>query len=173
MIELSAVRLHWLGDDDGDSTGDLCAHSPVSFCVCGETLVSPEDGDWTVSAAAIYLLRALEREHTKDSPVGDHIFPCCGHGIYDVGKPDVVICGCPSGVDLEICHKPDGLLLVAEDGRMIKVSQRDWQDAVLAFSSQVLNFYDQSQPKYGFSEEDRNGYKAMMAEWKRRHSSFA
>lgn len=172
MIELSAVRLHWLSDDR-DATGDLCAHSPVSCRVGGEALVSPEDGDWTVSAAAIYLLRALEREHSKAAPVGDHIFPCCGHGLYDVGEQDVVICGCPSGVDFKILHLTDGFLLVAEDGRRIKVSQRDWQNAVLAFSSQVLRFYEQSQPKRGFSEDDQKGYIAMMAEWRRRHSSHA
>jgi hypothetical protein len=77
MITLVPTRLHWIKDDGTDDPCDLCAHSPVQFEIDGNTLVAAEDGDATVGAAAIYLLRTLEQDHTDDNPVGDHLFPCC------------------------------------------------------------------------------------------------
>ena len=78
MITLMPTRMHWIRDDGTDDPSDLCAHSPVRFEVGDKILVAPDHGDFTVSAAAIYLLRTLERNHTSDAPVGDQLFPCSG-----------------------------------------------------------------------------------------------
>ena len=80
MIILTPTRLHWI-KDDGDDQSDLCAHSPVLFQIEDKILVAPSDGNVTVSAAAIYLLRTLERDHTKGKPVGEQLLPCCGHAL--------------------------------------------------------------------------------------------
>jgi hypothetical protein len=167
MITLSADRLHWISDDGSDEPSDLCAHSPVTCQIDDQVIAQPEDGDWTVSASAIFLLRALGRDHTKESKVGDQIFPCCGHGIFDVGEPEVVICGCPSGIDFEIRHTDTTFQLSTEDGRVIDVPKYDWRNAVLRYSDQVMEFYDQSAPKEPSDEEDRKGFAAMMSEWRR------
>jgi len=103
MIKLEPTRLHWIKDDNIDVPTDLCAHSPVKFEIDNEIIVKPDDGDWSVNATSIFLLRCLRKNHTKEKPIcSAQIFPCCGHGIYDVNEPEVVICGCPSGIDLEI-----------------------------------------------------------------------
>ena len=170
MITLRAERLHWIGDDGNDDPNDLCAHSPVTCKINDESIASPDDGDWTVSASAIFLLRSLDREHTKKAPVGDQIFPCCGHGIYDVGDEEVVICGCPNGIDFEIRHGNQEITLSLDDDRQLTVTREEWEQAVLGFSDQILRFYDNSAQKDPGDEESKKGFKAMMAEWHRLHS---
>jgi hypothetical protein len=167
MITLSANRLHWMRDNGTDEPWDLCAHSPVTFEIDDEVITRPEDGDWTVSASAIFLLRALGRNHTKESKVGDQIFPCCGHGIYEVGESEVAICGCPLGIDFEIRHTESSVQISTEDGRVIEVPREDWRNAVLRYSDQVMEFYDRFAPKTPADEVDRKGFAAMMAEWQR------
>ncbi len=169
MITLRADRLHWISDDGSDEPSDICAHSPVSFQISDHVISSPDDGDWTVSASAIYLLRALDRDHTHESSVGDHIFPCCGHSIYDVGEPEVVICGCPSGIDFEIRRIGDEFQLTTDDKATIAIPERVWRSAVLTYSEQIMAFYDQASLKQP-DEGDREGFIAMMSEWRRLHN---
>ena len=99
--------------------------------------------------------------------VGDQIFPCCGHQFYDVGKPEVAILGCASGIDFEIRHLMNTYQLTAEDGRIIAVSENDWREAVLNFSDAVMDFYDRSMPKEPADDDERKDFSAMMIEWQR------
>src|SRR5690606_38227666 len=69
-LVLRPTRLHWLDEPLGDPA-DLCVHSPVQVEVDGVALIRPEDGDWTVSAASLYLLRTLTHTHNATSRVGD------------------------------------------------------------------------------------------------------
>lgn len=168
MITLTPTRLHWIKDDGVDDPYDLCAHSPIRFEIDSETLVAPEDGDATVSAAALYLLRTLERDHTRERPVGDQLFPCCGHAMYDTGDADVVICGCPNGSNVFITRNTDCIRLATQDGRIYSVSVDDWRHATNDFSDVVRQFYDNSLPKTPSSDEESQGFAKMMAEWNRR-----
>ena len=87
MITLQATSLTWLNTEE-DCPTDLCAHGKVHFAIDDIEFVAPAE-EWTLSAAAIYLLRTLERDHTPANRVGDHLFPCCGHTIYaDEGCED-------------------------------------------------------------------------------------
>ena len=167
MITLRADRLHWISDNGRDEPYDLCAHSPVSLQIDDQILARPEDGEWTVSASAIFLLRALRRDHIKESRVGDQIFPCCGHCIYDVGKPEVAILGCASGIDFEIRHLMNIYQITSDDGRIIDVPENDWREAVLDFSDAVMDFYDRSMPKEPADDDERKDFSAMMIEWQR------
>jgi hypothetical protein len=115
VIVLRPTNLHWI--DGINDPADLCAHSPVEFRIGGATLIKPSDGDWTVSAAALYLLRTLSQPHTKQQPITDYLFPCCGNGIFEVeGRDDVRIVGCNSGIDFEVVRTDDEVALTAEDG---------------------------------------------------------
>lgn len=168
MITLVPTRLHWVKDDGIDDPLDLCAHSPVQFQIDGETLVDPADGDATVSAAAIYLLRTLARDHTKENPVGERLFPCCGNAMFDTGGDDIVICGCPNGSDVWVVHDRDSTVqLTTASGQSYKVTEAEWLDAVKAFSDLVRQFYDDSLPKTP-PAIDIDAYAKMMAEWDRR-----
>jgi hypothetical protein len=62
------MNLHWI-NGSADDRADLCAHARVEFRTNGDVLIRPDDGIWTVSAAAVYLLRTLSRQHTKSEPV--------------------------------------------------------------------------------------------------------
>ena len=172
MITLVPTRLHWIKDDGIDDPSDLCAHSPLHCQIDGTTLVAPEDGDVTVSAAAIYLLRTLERNHTRDDPVGDKLFPCCGHAMYDNGDEDVLICGCRNGSDVFVTLElNDTIRQTSRDGESYVVSVHDWRHAINRFSDYVRQFYDVSLPKAP-SEYDVAGFVKMRAEWERRRSQL-
>lgn len=164
---MEPTRLHWI-KDEGDDPADVCAHSPVRLVISEHSLVTPDDGDWTVSASAVVLLRTLSRDHTKQHPAGEHLFPCCGDCI-DVGEDDVVICGCPSGKDFEITHGPGSVALRA-DGQTHTVSEADWRDAVFSFCDEVMAFYERSSPKTPSDAEDRKGFDRMMSEWRHRRA---
>src|SRR6516165_605755 len=109
VVILQPVSLRWI-QGAADDPKDLCAHGDVEFRIGDGVLLDPTTGkDLTVSAAALYLLRTLSVPHTKDAPVGDHLFPCCGFNMYDVpGQQDVVVCGCFHGEDFEVLHQVSG-----------------------------------------------------------------
>lgn len=172
MIQLVPTRLHWVQDDGNDDPADLCAHSPVSLLVDGVPLITPEAGDFTVNAAAIYLLRTLDRNHTPESPVGEQLFPCCGHAMHDTGGDDVLIIGCPKGVDLSVKHSGSDVKLTTATGESFQIPFLDWHSAVLKFSGLVKQFYERSLAKSP-GKDDAAGFAKMMAEWERRMSPFA
>jgi len=73
-IILRPTDLHWIGGAADDPT-DLCAHSGVDFQIEDTVLIRPADGEYAVSAAALFLLRTLSKSHTK----GPRRSPKSGH----------------------------------------------------------------------------------------------
>lgn len=173
MVTLEPTRLHWIKDDGADDPRDLCAHSPVRFEVDGVPLVGPDAGDFTVSAAAIYLLRTLERDHVPAAPVGEHLFPCCGHAMYDTGDDDVTICGCPNGRNVDVVHADDVVRLTLVDGRTFIVPTDEWRRAVHRFADRVREFYERSLPKTPADDTDAAGLARLWIEWNRRRAPTA
>jgi hypothetical protein len=132
----------------------------VDFRVGGDMLVQPSDGDWTVSAAALYLLRTLSQSHTKSHPVADHLFPCCGHAMFEAeGEEDVVIIGCPNGMDFELVHTGATVVLAATDGRRYEIQNGEWRASVYGFADAVQRFYNLSTPKAFEDEDAAKGFK--------------
>ncbi len=168
MLILRATNLHWL-DVTAPDPADLCIHSPVEVVVGTARLVEAYAGDWTVSASALYLLRTLERPHTKSDPVGDHLFPCCGFTMYDIaGEDDVAIVGCPNGVDIEVTRHAGQIILTTADGKNHSVPFADWKRAVCRFSYVLREFYKRSPPRMPADPENEKGFRKFMAEWDRR-----
>ena len=168
LIILHPTNLHWINDSP-DDPGDLCAHGGVDFRIDGDALVRPGDGVWTVSAAALYLLRTLSQPHTKTQRVGEHLFPCCGHGIFEVeGKDDVLIIGCNSGIDFEVVQVGDQVLLTPRDGEQHWVGISDWKSAVCEFSDAVEAFYIASSPKEPVDDFEQRSFRKFRSEWSRR-----
>jgi len=170
VVTLRPVELHWI-DGAEDDPSDLCAHGDVEFRIDGDTLSDGFSGQGlTVSAAALYLLRTLSVPHTKDSPVGELLFPCCGFAMYDLpDEKDVVICGCPNGEDFEVAHRQDGSGVVVRsvEGKEWSVDWVVWRAAVFAFADRVAEFYISCSVKQP-SEEDEPGFQKFLAEWERR-----
>ena len=169
MITLQPTNLHWI-DSIGDAQ-DLCAHSAVDFRIGDSILVKSSDGDWTVSVTALYLLRTLSQPHTKQQPITEYLFPCCGNGIFEIeGQDDVQIVGCNSGIDFEVMRIDNEVILTAEDGTQHRVACSDWTKAVCEFSDSVQAFYVASPPKEPEDEWEQRSFRKFLSEWSRRRS---
>ena len=169
MVVLRPVNLRWI-EDAADDPADFCAHGDVEFRIGDDTLLEPAGRELTVSAAALYLLRTLSVIHSRESPVGDHVFPCCGHSLYDAeGEPDVVVCGCAYGEDFEVLHQVSGAGVVvrASDGREWPIGWAEWRSAVFGFADSVSDFYAACSVKQ-VAPDDAAGFAKFVAEWERR-----
>lgn len=169
MVILRPKNLRWI-NGASDDPKDLCAHGHVDFRIDGDTLLGTEERDLTLSAAALYLLRTLSVPHTKEAPVGEHLFPCCGFNMWDIpGQDDVAIGGCPNGEDFEVFHQVGGggVIIRAADRREWEASWPDWRAAVFAFADQISAFYAACSPKQP-SDDDSAGFEKFKIEWKRR-----
>lgn len=168
MLTLAVSNLHWIKDASGDPL-DLCAHGIVDLRI--DDVVIPElvSYDCTVSAAALYLLRSLSRPHKRGT--GEHLFPCCGFSMYDVPEQDdVLILGCPIGVDLDILHEPSAIAIGTAGSRLHRVSETVWRAAVFAFADRVSQFYRTSSPKRP-SSDDTDGFRKFLREWHARRGT--
>lgn len=169
MLLLRCKNLHWI-DGSADDSRDLCAHSRVEFRVDGEALIQPNDGDWAVSAAALYLLRTLSQPHTSYQRVAEHLFPCCGNAMFEADRDqNVVIVGCNKGIDFEVAHRST-VVLTTKAGRTFEFAADEWRKMVWAFADAVQAFYDASSPKIFEDEDDARGFKKFWSEWSRRRS---
>lgn len=159
----------WIKGQQDDPT-DLCAHGKVHFEIDGQVLVNGADGEWTVSASALYLLRTLESDHKKEAFSFQQLFPCCGFNMYDNENiEDVGIFGCPNGIDFEIIHETSNIRILSDKFEPVVISLEDWQKAVIGFSKSVMAFYAASSPKEPETEMNAKGYNKFMVEWNRRY----
>ncbi|MBK8904811.1 MAG: hypothetical protein IPM53_26765 [Anaerolineaceae bacterium] len=168
MITLKVHNLNWITEDEAI---DLCAHGSVEFSIGDLNIVSPDDGNWCVSAAALYLLRTLSESHTSESPVSEHIFPCCGHSMYwDENSEDCIVFGCPNGINFDVIHEAEHILIKTKNEQEATIPFPIWTASVCAFSDQISDFYERSLLKKPFDEENRKGFEAFQKEWTRRRS---
>lgn len=170
MVRLIAHNLTWI-EGSVDDPLDQCAHGRIEFTVDGHPLVAVYSGEWTLSAAALYLLRSITDDHTPEKPIseGNFLFPCCGFNVWECEQRyPVMAMGCNTGVDVWIEHH-DGLVLLSTDGLSLSVSEGDWRRAVVAFVDQIEQFYAACRPKVDLDvAEDREGWAAFWKEWRAR-----
>lgn len=169
-LVLRPVGLSWIQGVDDDPS-DLCAHGDYEFRIRGTTFCEGSGGrSLTLSAAAIYLMRTLERSHTKvDRPDGP-LFPCCGFSFIEPrADGDVVMVGCPSGDDFEVVHRKDEreVVLRSPDGVEEVVDEAEWRAAVFGFADQVSALYATSSAKVPHPD-DADGFRCFQKEWQRR-----
>ena len=102
-IEINEI--HWLSQENTNT--DLCAHGNIKVEIGDELIAGMnKDENWTISATALFLLRTLERNHTKENQVGEHLIPCCGHFlVFTDDMEELYIGGCSSGIDWEVIHE--------------------------------------------------------------------
>ena len=170
-IEL--LKTNWISEEDTQT--DLCAHGQMRVNIGNETVVDQSENDgWTISATALLLLRTLERNHTKENPVGDQLIPCCGHFlVFDNDMEEVYIGSCPSGIDWELTHENGIVTLKTESGNETKVDFKEYKSQVLDFVDQVEDFYKNSPEKEIPKDEfDRKGYLQFWKEWNEKRSKW-
>ncbi|MBG0788235.1 MAG: hypothetical protein H0S79_24365 [Anaerolineaceae bacterium] len=169
MIILEPRNMHWIRDIVDDDK-DVCAHGNIYFEVNGTTLVDGSSEDFTVSGAALYLLRSLEADYIAEKEVNNQIFPCCAHGMFAFdNEEDVLIIGCSLGTDFDVLHRL-GRIVIVFNGKRYRVSEKEWRKAVLHFSDMVKAYYNSCSPKdiSEWDEENTHAYEVFLAEWDRR-----
>lgn len=162
-MKLRVYNLYWL--PHMAEQHDLCAHGSVEVQIGAESLDENSD-DVCASAAALFLLRTLTRDHTPIAPIGDQLLPHCGHTMYKlVGKQEVEIHNCSSGVDWEVHHLATTIRLRTVRGTEEYLSLEQWQQVVFNFADTVAAFYAQSLPKEPLHAYEIDAYAAFQADW--------
>jgi hypothetical protein len=166
-VRIEPRNLHWL--PGGPAAQDLCVHGGAIVRIDDELVVDDSAEEWALSAGAVFLLRTLDRDHTPEHPVAEHLLPHCGHAMYvDSESPDVVIVGCPHGRNWCVVHAGDQVVLGFDDGRQYRVPVEGWRNGVLEFSDAIEQFYSASEPKEPSDADAAAGFEAFLSEWKRR-----
>lgn len=166
-FSIDAYDIHWLTRKDDPE--DRCLHGHAVAKI-GDNII---EYDCTISATAMYLLKSLNNNKTKDDPY--QMLPCCGHFyIPNDLLTDVYIDGCDNGEDWEVIHVDGGVELIYE-GDSEFVSMDVYKKEVFAFCDKIKEYYDSSLPKVFPDEEDeftKRGYIAYWNEWNRRRKEL-
>jgi len=140
VLSIKPHNLHWLSVEALQN--DLCAHGGVMIERGNRALMDQRNEEWALSAAALMLLRTLNEERTADHRVGEQLFPHCGHVMYAQGdSDDVLIIGCPSGLDFEVRHRDGQVEIELPDQPPVGMSPAEWRAAALWFSEAITAFY--------------------------------
>ena len=149
-------NIGWL-DGLEDDPGDYCAHAHAVAHIGEETL----EYEATVSATALYLLKSLSEDHHAYEEEQFNIFEKTD------GSGDVVVLGCPNGIDWDLVHSGGEVIITTDSGVDTVVPFEEYREEVLAFADKVEAFYD-SQPPREPAEDDAPAYRAFWEEWHRR-----
>lgn len=178
MIELEAKNLEWITGKQ-DDPDDQCCHGLFSLTVNGTKFVSTNDGEWTLTIAALHLLRTLNDNHLPESRVTHgFLIPCCGMDVYFTKEAEadlerkypVVSIGCPTGIDVWVKHTGNQVQLRI-DKKVGTISYKEWVTAVFRFTDQILEFYAKNSPKSIIEEPKlREGWSELWKEITRRRA---
>src|SRR5688500_4577363 len=145
QFEIKIIDLHWI--KNADDPTDLCAHGEVYLRVGEEILSNEQAGDWTLSAAALSLMRTIKMDYKKGD-FGSQLIPCCGFFmIADDKEESVNIIGCPNGIDWTILHHDGTIEHLTDNGAKGIINVKDYKTAVFGFADQVGQFYWDRQRK--------------------------
>lgn len=160
---ISATNLEWI-DGAKDYPEDLCLHGHVVVTIANRVF----EYNATVSATSLYLLKSLTENHIIYQD--NQMLPCCGHTlIANDDLSNVIILGCPNGIDWSVIHNDESVVLELDDGTKEYISIDEYTEEVFRFADMIEDFYDACTPKVLPDDEfDRNGYIAFWNEWHRR-----
>ena len=162
-MELYATDLHFLGDNSKMQAYDDCVHGKVVFKIDG-CILSNDNSDWCLSASAYRFLRSLFENHF--SRAEEHMIPCCGAFYASQDKTSVTVVGCSNGIDFDITHQDDNIIIRAQDGIAYTSPFEDYKAAVLSYAKQIEDFYHQNPPRQFKDQIDKDGFEAFCNEWK-------
>lgn len=162
MIHLSAMNLHYLGDTESKKRQDCCVHGNVFFSVNDNQI---SDGDeWCVSASALRFMRSVIINHRSGNE--EHMIPCCGHFMIAASDMKTVqIIGCTNGIDFDIIHENNRVIIKTENGKCFSTDFTEYKNAVLAYANQIETFINNSPRRAIKNKFDKEGYNAFQTEW--------
>lgn len=161
-MELYATNMFFRGDTQREKVYDTCIHGEVIFKIDDQSL--SDDSQWCVSASALRFLHSIFENHFMGEE--QFLIPCCGHMIIpsDDGKK-VQIYGCSSGIDFNIIHDGENVMVVTAAGREYQVLFEDYKQAVLTFARQIMDFYQNNPPRAFEDDDDANGFGAFVSQF--------
>ncbi|HIT72412.1 MAG TPA: DUF3885 domain-containing protein [Candidatus Fimicola cottocaccae] len=162
-FQINAYDFYWI-DGTKDNKDDLCLHGDVSVRIEKEIL----SYSCCVSASALRMLETIKNDHYITN-TGEQMLPCCGHSMFaDENLENVYISGCDNGVDYEVKHNDNIVIIKTEKGNTYNIRLSDYKEEVVNFANKVQEFYNKCYekilPKNDF---EKNGYIAFWNEWKR------
>ena len=160
MIQIELLEPCWVKGSQ-DDPNDYCAHGKVLFTIDG-LVISDGSNEWTVSGAALFLLRTVFHSHSNSNPVSESnlLIPCCGFTPYkDSGERfNLLLMGCNWGIDPQVTHRDKEIVVEYNEDKRI-VSVQEWASAIVNFTEQVLAFYDSCSPKTEATDKyDKEGW---------------
>ena len=101
----------------------------------------------------------------------NQMIPCCGHTLLpNEDLTEVVIIGCPNGIDWTAEQVNGGVKITTESGKETFVPMDVYRAEVFRFADRVEAFYNLCAPKKPYDEFERKGYTAFWNEWHRRRA---
>jgi hypothetical protein len=156
VFELRIRNQRWLGEPN-EQSHDGCSHGGIHAVIAG-TVVTSEDDEYGISQSALSLLRTLEQDHTRASPVSGGYLLCHGCG-YPIAF------GCSNfGTDWVVHHDGDTVVLTqATHYSSVPAGRADPRDTefdvharvpveryrrqIVAFAGEVRDFFATSEPR--------------------------
>ena len=159
MFAIDILELCWLNGQPEET--DLCAHGIVRIRI-GEYVL---EGEVSMSAAALHLLRTVRKDHTPDEMA--KLFPTDGFCWTPDGQGSIYLGGCPNGgFDGTVIHE-DGLVRIALEWLPeVRMALADYRAEVFRFADRVEALYRQSRPKIVTDTLDRLWYPLFWKEWR-------
>ena len=170
-FELKIQKLYWINGDAYDPD-DLCLNGDVFVKIGNKVLDNDKDG-WTVSAGAYRMLQSLYRDHMAGNE--QHLLPCCGHFMFvDEETDQLIISGCPNGLDWSVMHENGMVRLMADANNQIIIPFNEYKDIVFKFADEIKAYYDKCTPKKPKQDDFENkAYERFWSDWEKlRHSNL-
>ncbi len=162
-MKLYAKDMYFLGDAEERRLYDYCVHGDVVFEIGNDIL--HEGSDWCVSASAYRFLKTLFEEHRAGNE--EFLIPCCGHSIYpSEDKKSVTIVGCNNGIDFDVIHSGEIVIIETADNREYEVPFNEYKNSVLSFSKQIFDFYKSNPPRKFDDDFHKDSYEVFMSSYR-------
>ena len=166
IFRITAKNFHWINGEK-DNPQDLCLHGDAT-AIIGDRIL---ERSCTVSATALYLLKTLTEDHIIYED--NQMLPCCGFNFLpDKTLQNVIVLGCPNGIDWTVRHNGNDVIITLEDGTTETIGIEEYKAEVFKFADIIEDYYNSCSPKI-LSEDyfDRDGYIVFWNEWHRRRGS--
>ena len=165
-FSLKIFDLFWLGDEK-DYHEDFCLHGRVQAIIGDEILddgLNDDLDEWTVSAGAFRMLQSIYSDHYSGKE--EHLLPCCGHFMFINDKMDeLAILGCPNGIDWNIKHIGNDVVLKSAKGTMVTLPLEEYKGVIFDFADAIEDVYKKSAPKKLHEECEQKAYERFWQDW--------
>ncbi|MBQ2953149.1 MAG: hypothetical protein IJE07_06285 [Clostridia bacterium] len=162
MFRIDILELCWLSGQPEET--DLCAHGIVRIHLGGSAV----EGEVSMSAAALHLLRTVTDDHEPDEMA--KLFPTDGFCWTPAGAAypyPIYLGGCPNGgFDGHIIHEDDTVHIALEGLPEVRVPLVEYRAEVFRFADAVESLYRTGKPKAVTDALDKMWYPLFWEEWR-------